>query len=337
ASRYATTPDATAAIIGAVRREATESGGLASDLAVVFETFPNDLGDPCIVVRSLFGRGVNLPWSLVLSAVLREETGVDVETVASDDGILLRIPGAEREVPLERLSRISPAEARERLLAQLPNSPMFGARFRENAQRALLLPRNRSGRRTPFWLQRIKAKDLLQTTRSLPDFPVVAETYRDCLRDLWEMDRLLGLLDRMEKGTVARVLEKRRAPSPAAASLLFKFVAVYMYEWDAPRAERDLHAVAANRALLGEVLGESLDDGLRPEAAEAARADATRRTPHRMARTAEELLLALMENQDLTAGEAVERCAGDGPAWIAELTARESIVRMRVGGEERLV
>ena len=118
------------------------------------------------------------------------------------------------------------------MLAQLPNSPMFGARFRENAQRALLLPRLRSGRRTPFWLQRIKARDLLQTTRSLPDFPVVAETYRDCLRDLWEMDRLLDLLARMEKGEVERVLERRRAPSPAAASLLFKFVAVYMYEWD---------------------------------------------------------------------------------------------------------
>ena len=336
-ARYAATPDAAAAIVGAVRREFTDSGGLASDRTVVFETFPNDLGDPCVVVRSLFGRGVNLPWSLVLSAVLREETGVDVETVASDDGILLRTPGAEREVPLERLSRIGPAEARELLLAQLPNSPMFGARFRENAQRALLLPRLRSGRRTPFWLQRIKARDLLQTTRSLPDFPVVAETYRDCLRDLWEMDRLLDLLARMESGDVEQVLERRRAPSPAAASLLFKFVAVYMYEWDAPRAERDLHAVAANRALLGEVLGESLDDGLRPEAAEAAYADATRLTPRRMARTAEELLLSIMENQDLTPSEALERSIGDGSGWIAELEARGSVMRVRVAGEERLV
>lgn len=337
AARYATTPDATAALVGSVRREVTDSGGLASDRAVVFETFPNDLGDPCIVVRSLLGRGVNLPWSLVLSAVLREESGVDVETVASDDGILLRTPGAEREVPLERLSRIGPAEARELLLAQLPNSPMFGARFRENAQRSLLLPRLRSGRRTPFWLQRIKARDLLQTTRSLPDFPVVAETYRDCLRDLWEMDRLLDLLARMEKGEVERVLQRRRAPSPAAASLLFKFVAVYMYEWDAPRAERDLHAVAANRALLGEVLGESLDDGLRPEAAEAARADATRLTPRRMARTAEELLLAIMENQDLTPREIQERCSGEGLAWIAQLEGRGSVLRVFVAGEERLV
>ncbi|MBK9089325.1 MAG: hypothetical protein IPL90_09880 [Holophagales bacterium] len=336
-ARFATTPDAAAAIVGSVRREVTDSGGLASDRAVVFETFPNDLGDPCVVVRSLLGRGVNLPWSLVLSAVLREETGVDVETVASDDGILLRTPGAEREVPLERLSRIGPDEARERLLAQLPNSPMFGARFRENAQRALLLPRLRSGRRTPFWLQRIKARDLLQTTRSLPDFPVVAETYRDCLRDLWEMDRLLELLARMEKGEVERILDRRRAPSPAAASLLFKFVAVYMYEWDAPRAERDLHAVAANRALLGEVLGESLDDGLRPEAAEAARADATRLTPRRMARTAEELLLAIMENQDLTPREILERSVGDGAAWVAELEGRGSVLRVQVADEERLV
>ena len=214
---------------------------------------------------------------------------------------------------------------------------MFGARFRENAQRALLLPRLRSGRRTPFWLQRLKARDLLQSTRSLPDFPVVAETYRDCLRDLWEMDRLLDLLARMESGEVERVLEKRRAPSPAAASLLFKFVAVYMYEWDAPRAERDLHAVAANRALLGEVLGEDLDDGLRPEAADAARADATRLAPRRMARTAEELLLAIMENQDLTPSETRERSTGEGLGWIGELERRGSVLLVRVAGEERLV
>jgi len=151
------------------------------------------------------------------------------------------------------------------------------------------------------------------------------------------MDRLLALLARMEKGEVERILDRRRAPSPAAASLLFKFVAVYMYEWDAPRAERDLHAVAANRALLGEVLGESLDDGLRPEAAAAARADATRLTPRRMARTAEELLLAIMENQDLTPREALERSVGDGAAWVAELEGRGSVARVRVAGEERLV
>jgi ATP-dependent Lhr-like helicase len=110
-----------------------------------------------------------------------------------------------------------------------------------------------------------------------------------------------------------------------------------MYEWDAPRAERDLHAVAANRALLGEVLGESLDDGLRPEAAEAAHADATRLTPRRMARTAEELLLAIMENQDLTPWEVQERCAGEGLAWVAELEGRGSVLRVRIAGEERLV
>ncbi len=337
AARYAASADAAAAMTATVRREVLESGGLASDTTVVFEAFPNDLGDPCVVVRSLLGRGVNLPWSLVLSAVLREETGVDVETIASDDGILLRTPRAERELPLDRLARITPAEARERLLALLPNSPLFGARFRENAQRALLLPRLRNGRRTPFWLQRLKARDLLQTTRSLPDFPIVAETYRDCLNDLWETERLLALLGRLGDGSVDRLVVRRKTPSPAAAALLFRFVAVYMYEWDAPKAETQIHALAANRTLLGEVLGTGVDDGLRPDAAAEASAEASRLLPHRMARDPEELLLAFQEMGDLTAAEARERCAGDGAAWLAQLLARGSLARVTVGGEERLV
>lgn len=337
AERYAVTQDAAAAIAGSVRREVAESGGLASDEAVVFETFPNELGDPCLVVRSVFGRGVNLPWSLVLSSVVREETGVDVESVASDDGFLLRLPRAERELPLERLSRLGSAEAKERLLAILPDSPMFGARFRENAQRALLLPRRRGGRRTPFWLQRLKARDLLQTTRSLPDFPIVAETYRDCLRDLWEAERLLGLLDRLAEGTLGRVVVSRRTPSPAAASLLFRFVAVYMYEWDAPKAEREVHALAANRSLLGEVLGGRFDDGLRPEAAEEARAEASRLVAHRTARSAEELLAVLLELGDLSDDEARERSRGDGAAWLDELSRRGSVVRAAFPGGGRWV
>ena len=335
AERYAVTPDAAAAIAGSVRREVAESGGLASDDTVVFETFPNDLGDPCLVVRSVFGRGVNLPWSLVLSSAVRDETGVDVESVASDDGFLLRLPLAERELPLERLARVGAAEARERLLAILPDSPMFGARFRENAQRALLLPRRRDGRRTPFWLQRLRAKDLLQTTRSLPDFPIVAETYRDCLRDLWEAERLLDLLERLADGRLSRLLVSRKTPSPAAASLLFRFVAVYMYEWDAPKAEREVHALAANRSLLGEVLGGRFDDGLRPEAAEEARAEASRLLPHRSARAAEELLSLLQELGDLTDEEARERCRGDGASWLADLSDRGSAVRLAFPGGER--
>lgn len=335
--RYSVTADAAAAITGAVRRELLDGGGLSSDRAVVFETFPNDLGDPCLVVRSLFGRGVNLPWSLVLSSVLREETGVDVESVASDDGFLVRMPRAEREIPLERLARVSAAEAKERLLAILPDSPMFGARFRENAQRALLLPRRRGGRRTPFWLQRLKAKDLLQTTRSLPDFPIVAETYRDCLRDLWEAERLLDLLERLGDGRVACVAAARRTPSPAAASLLFRFVAVYMYEWDAPKAEREVHALAANRSLLGEVLGERFDDGLRPEAAEEATAEASRLVPHRMARTADELLSLLGELGDLTPDEAAERCRGNAATWLGLLAARGSAAKLSFPGGERWV
>ncbi len=335
--RYAVTESAAAAMTGAVRREILESGGLSCDQSIVFETFPNEIGDPCVVVRSLFGRGVNLPWSLVLSSVLRDETGVEVETVASDDGILLRTPRAEREMPLGRLSQITSAEARERLIAILPNSPMFGARFRENAQRALLLPRKRGGRRTPFWLQRLKARDLLETTRSFPDFPIVAETYRDCWRDIWEVDRLLALLTRLEEGSVKRVLVTRKTPSPAAASLLFRFIAAYMYEWDAPKAEKSIHALAANRALLGEVLGQSLEDGIRPEAVETARAEASRLVPHRMARTAEELLLIFQELGDLTWEEIQERASAEAAAWLEGHLKTGAVTGLAFPGGKRYV
>ncbi len=335
--RYGCDPNAASALTAAVRREAFDSAGIASDLHVVFETFPNDLGDPCVLVRSLFGRGVNLPWSLALASVLSEETGVEVDAVATDDGILLRLPRAEREIPLERLARLTAAEARERLLAELPNSALFGARFRENAQRALLLPRARAGRRTPFWLQRLRAKDLLQTTRQLPDFPIVAETYRDCLKDQWESERLFRLLDDLASGAVTRSVDVRKLPSPAAQGLLFTFVMAYMYEWDAPKAERGLHALAMNRELLGEVLGETLPDALRPEAADAARAEASRLVAGRQARTADELLLLFQELGDLTRDEIRERSAEEGREWLDELTARGSVTALSLEGEERFL
>ena len=332
-ARYGCDPDAAAALVAGIRREAFESPGVASDTLVVFETFPNELGDPCVVVRSLFGKGVNVPWSLALAGVLSEETGVEAEAVATDDGILLRLPRAEREVPLERLARLTSGEARERLLADLPNSALFGARFRENAQRALLLPRARSGKRTPFWLQRMRARDLLQTTRGLPDFPIVAETYRDCLRDVWETDRLFRLLDDLASGGVGRTVDARKLPSPAAQSLLFNFVAAYLYEWDAPKAERGIHALAMNRELLGEVLGETLPDALKPEAADAARAEASRLVPQRMARTADELLSFFQELGDLTKDEIEERCSGEGKTWLDELVARQSVMALCLEGE----
>lgn len=335
--RGAVDENGAAAMLGSIRREVAESGGVASDRRVSFETFPNDLGDPCVVVRSVFGRGVNLPWSLALASVLREETGVDVEAVANDDGILLRLPRAEREVPLERLARLGAAEARERLLADLPNSSMFGAHFRQNAQRALLLPRARAGRRTPFWLQRLRAKDLLQTTRALPDFPIVAETYRDCLKDTWEYDALLSVLGQIESGAIEAATDRRRHPSPAGSRLLFDFIAIYMYEWDAPKAEKGLHALALNRELLGEVLGETFRDGLRPEAAEEARAQASRLVPHRQARTEAELLSLVQELGDLSLDEIRERCSGAADAFAAALVESGSLVRVSVGGATRLV
>ncbi len=346
-ARYAVDSNAAAALRRLVLVELS-SDGLSTEKRVVFETFPNDVGDPCLVVRSLFGRAVNLPWSIVLAGALRDEIGVDVESMVTDDAILLRLPHGERDVPLARLAAITGQEARERLLRTLPGSPMFGARFRENAQRALLLPRARTPRRTPFWLQRLKAKDLLQTTRGLPDFPIVAETYRDCLRDLWEMERLLGLLDDFRDGRREVVLVKRKRPSPSALSILFRFVATYMYEWDAPRAEREVETLAASRRLIGDLLGEVLGGAeatrseahrrALPEATASSREAALRLTLETRPRTLAELLATFQEVGDLTAEEVAERTGPDpSRAFLQGLLEQGSVEEIALAGEHRYI
>ena len=151
-------------------------GAISSDRTIIVEAFDDPLGDPRMVIHSPFGGRVNGPWGLALAGALRERTGVDVEVQTNDDGILLRFPDADAEFPLDIVSGMGPAEARERILRELPDSAVFGARFRQNAARALLLPGLRGGKRTPFWLQRLRAKDLLQVVRQFEDFPVLAET-----------------------------------------------------------------------------------------------------------------------------------------------------------------
>ena len=165
-------------------------GEVATDRTVVVEVFDDAIGDPRMVVHSVFGGRVNGAWGMILAGALRERTGVEVEMQAGDDGILMRFPDADAEFPLDLVAEVGPAEARRRLLAELPESAVFGAQFRMNAARALLLPGLRGGKRTPFWLQRLRARDLLQVVRRYPDFPLLAETYRDCLEDVMDVPAL---------------------------------------------------------------------------------------------------------------------------------------------------
>ncbi|MBL7201755.1 MAG: DEAD/DEAH box helicase [Anaerolineae bacterium] len=307
------------------------AGAVSSDRTILVEVFEDALGDPRLVIHSPFGGRVNGPWALALAGALRERTGIEVEVQTNDDGILLRLLDAEAEFPLDLVTALGPTEARERILKELPGSAVFGARFRQNAARALLLPGMRGGKRTPFWLQRLRARDLLQVVRRFDDFPIVAETYRDCLHDVLDLPHLETVLEGIQQGEIEVVVVESETPSPVAQSLLWDFINVHMYEWDAPRAEQQLQMLAVNRDLLQDLLQDvALDELLRPEAIEAIRNQLQHTAPTAKARTAEELAVLLQQMGDLSSSEIALRCTVDPAGWIARLTGEERLVELAI-------
>ncbi len=265
-------------VLSYVASQLDSVGAISSDRSVIVEVLDDALGDPRMVVHSCFGGRVNGPWGLALASALRERTGVEVEVQSNDDGILLRFPASDADFPLDIVTRMTPSEAQERILAELPDSAAFGARFRQNAARALLLPTLRGGRRTPFWLQRLRVRDLLQIVRKMQDFPIVAETYRDVLQDVLDVPHLHEVLAGIQTGDIEVVAVEAVAPSPVAQSLLWDFTSIYLYEWDAPKAERQLQTLATQRDLLQDLLKDiALDELLRPR--QSPRSAATCNTP----------------------------------------------------------
>jgi ATP-dependent Lhr-like helicase len=317
-------------LIAYVQRQLDAIGVMSSDQTIVVETFQDAVGEPRMVIHSPFGGRVNGAWALALTSALKESVGIDVETQTSDDGILFRFP-ATSELPIDLVLNLTPQEARQRILRQLPDSALFGAHFRMNAARALLLPKARGRKRTPFWLQRLKAKDLLARVRKFQDFPIVAETYRDCLRDVLDLPHLEEILGKIQKGDIRITPIETIVPSPVAAGLLFQFISVYMYEWDAPKAERQLQTLAARRDLVDDLLqGVELRDLLKPDAVHEIVARVQHTAGGYQARSAEELAIILDELGDLTTDEIAARCTGDATAWIAQLANEKRIVEIAI-------
>jgi ATP-dependent Lhr-like helicase len=315
-------------LVAYVGHQLSIAGVISSDTMIVVETFTDAVGDARIVVHSPFGGRVNSAWALALSDAIRERAGVAAENHVSDDGILLRLPGAEAkasDLAVALVSGMTPGEARERILRELPASPLFGAHFRMNAARALLLPRARGRKRTPFWLQRLKARDLLATVRNVTDFPIVAETYRDCLRDALDLPRLEQLLSailahEVEIGRLASVV-----PSPLAAGLLASFANTYMYEGDTPKAERQLHALTLGSELIEDLL-DGADSGRVPLLTETPDPG----PPPRPAASADALAAYLLEHGDLTEAEIAERFGDGALALLAQLQGAGRVVLMMV-------
>jgi ATP-dependent Lhr-like helicase len=324
-----------------VRQQLDALGAISSDRVVIVESFSDALGDQRLAIHSPFGARVNSAWALALANAMREALGIDIETQVNDDGILYHLPLLDRQPPTALVAEMGPEEARERLLVELPNSALFGAEFRMNAQRSLLLPRMRGGqqRRTPFWLQRLRARSLLSAAKSFDDFPLIAETYRSSLSDVLDLGHLIEVLASIRAGEIRVVVAETLVPSPVAASLLTEYMAEAMYEWDSPRAERQIQALSLDRELLSQLLDEGvLPELLRPEAIEAVGQELQHSAESYRARSAEELAVILADLGDLSADQVAERCLGGGPAWLLGLAAEGRACRVNLpvsGGHEQ--
>jgi len=310
-----------------------------SDTTIVVERFRDEIGDWRLCVLSPYGGRVHAAWGLALSARIRALLGLEADAIWSDDGIIVHLPDAD-EPPSAGLALVEPDDAEDLVVGELGASALFGARFRENAGRSLLIPRARPGTRRPLWQQRLKSQSLLEVARGYGDFPIVLETYRECLRDVLDMPGLTRLLTKLSSGEISMVEVETATASPFASSLLFDYIATYMYERDTPNAERRAAALALDRDLLRELLGqEELRELIDADALRTVEDDLQRRSGRTRAGSADELHDALRRLGDLTTAEARERVADGGRAsgWLDELAADRRALRVRVGGEERWI
>jgi ATP-dependent helicase Lhr and Lhr-like helicase len=322
-----------------LREQQAATRVVPSDKAIVIERFRDEIGDWRLCVLSPFGGRVHAAWGLALSARIRDELGLESDAIWSDDGIIVHLPDAEQP-PDADLVLIEPDEVEDRVVAELAGSALFGARFRENAARALMIPRARPGKRTPLWQQRLKAQSLLEVARHYDDFPIVLETYRECLRDVLDLPGLVDLLAQLHRREISLVEVETETASPLASSLLFDYVATYMYEGDTPNAERRAAALSLDRDLLRELLGqEELRDLIDPGALAQVEDDLQFRSELRRATGKDQLHDVLRTVGDLTTDEVAERVlAGlDGARMLSELESERRAVRVRVSGEERWI
>ncbi len=308
-----------------LREQEAATTAVPSDRTVVVERFRDEIGDWRLCILTPFGGRVHAPWALALGARLRESLGLETQAIWSDDGIAIHLPDADAAPPIDDVV-LDPEQVEELVTREVGETALFGARFRENAARALLIPRRRPGERTPLWQQRLKAQSLLQVARRYPAFPVVLETYRECLQDVFDLPALKRLLSGLRTRQIDLVDVETASASPYAASLLFDYVANYMYEDDTPAAERRAQALSLDRDLLKELLGQEelrdlIDPGALSEVEEQLRGEP---------RTPDELHDLLRRRGDLREGEY--------PEDLAEpLLQERRAVRVRVAGEDRLI
>jgi ATP-dependent Lhr-like helicase len=317
----------------AEQREST--GYVPDDRTIVVERFRDELGDWRVAVHSPFGAQVHAPWALALSARLRERFGVDVQAMHTDDGIVIRMPETE-ETPPPELAVFDADEIEPLVTDEVGGSALFASRFRECAARALLLPRRHPGKRTPLWQQRQRSAQLLAVASQYGSFPIVLETMRECLQDVFDVPGLVQLMRDVSERTVRIVDVETQQPSPMARSLLFGYIGQFMYEGDQPLAERRAAALALDSTLLAELLGTAeLRELLDADAVDEIEAELQRLTEDRKARDSEHVADMLRLLGDLSTEAAVMR--GATARMLTELEEQRRAIRVRIAGEERWI
>ncbi len=318
------------------QREATNA--VPHDQQLVVERFRDELGDWRLVVHSPFGTPVHAPWALAINGRLRERYGVDAQAMATDDGIVLRIPETDQDPPGAELIAFEPDEIEQIVTTEVGGSALFASRFRECAARALLLPRRDPGRRAPLWQQRQRSAQLLEVAARYPSFPIILETIREVLQDVYDLPALVDLHRRVSERRLRLVDVNTQRPSPFAQSLLFGYVAAFMYEGDSPIAERRAAALTLDQGLLAELLGRAeLRELLDPEVLAEVEAELQRLAPDRRVRDSEGIADLLRLLGPLSTDEVQARCTTPDQVtdWLALLVDARRVVPVLMGGHER--
>ncbi len=324
-------------LVAYLTEQSTATGVLPSDQTVVFERFRDELGDWRVCVHSALGIGVLTPWALAIEHAARERYGLDVQATATNDGMVLRIPDTESEPPSAELIICDPDSIESVVTDEVGGSALFAARFRECAARALLLPRRDPKSRSPLWQQRMRSAQLLTVAAQYPEFPIVLETMRECLTDVFDLDGLLEVQRQIAARSIRLVEVETKEPSPFAKSLLFGYVGAFVYEGDVPLAEKKAAALSLDATLLAELLGK---DGLKQLLDGAVIADTEAGlqglTAERQAGTVEQLFDLIRTAGPFTTAELAARCAPelDLAAALDKLIIDRRAVRVRIAGHE---
>ena len=331
--------NAIANVLGLISEQREATGVLPTDRTLVIERCRDETGDWRVMLHSPYGRRVHDPWALAIAERIRQQWKTDPSVVASDDGIIVRMPDVTGRIPGAELFVFDPDSLGRSVVDAVEGSALFAARFRECAARSLLLPRRNPGRRSPLWQQRLRAGQLLEIAQNYPDFPILIETARECLQDVYDLAALDTLMKRLGEGAIEIAEVTTQVPSPFASSLLFGYVAEFMYETDAPLAERRASVLSLDSGLLSDLLGQvDLGELLDQDVSERIENELQRLAPGYQAKGIEGVVDLLRELGPLSTTEIAQRLiegSGDAKTHLAELERERRVIRVRLAGDER--